>query len=485
MARHAPGTASPSRDSSDERLRAVPLALAETGLSLILGLVLLGDKSLWNDETYSATVASGSWRSMWESWRHWDANMTLYDVLLRLWRELGTSDAFLRLLSVLFAAGSVYVVFALGRRLFGARAGLIAALLLAVAPFYLQRSQEVRSYTLFVLLVCLAASCFVVAVDQPTRSAPWVGAVVFSALACAAHFMALFVVVAFVASLVVVPRSELPVRRLSASTIGFVVLTAPLGYLVLAGREGQLWWVVRPDLHAVLGQPAHVAGEALLTISFGVLFVVAAVLARRALLSGATWRHRWHLAFVCSWLVLPPEMALVYTFVRSPLYVDRYLLGSLPALVLVAGYAIAQLSRRWATVALATLVVLSGVQIVTWYRAEPRENWRGAVAHVLAHSRTTDGIAFCSVRRPFEYYVVNSDGARPRPLWTRDPWRAGYHESGGSVPTASWPDRVWVVTTDGHHGSSAACFAHELAAYRQLGRSSFDGRIVTELWERR
>jgi hypothetical protein len=69
-------------------------------LSLILGFVAVGDKSLWSDETYSATVASGSWQSLYESWRVHDANMSLYSVALHLWRDLASSETFLRSLSV-------------------------------------------------------------------------------------------------------------------------------------------------------------------------------------------------------------------------------------------------------------------------------------------------------------------------------------------------------------------------------------------------
>jgi hypothetical protein len=42
-----------------------------------------------------------------------------------------------------------------------------------------------------------------------------------------------------------------------------------------------------------------------------------------------------------------------------------------------------------------------------------------------------------------------------------------------------------MVTTDGRHGESDVCFPRELAAYQRIGRTSFDGRIVTELWQRR
>src|SRR5579863_9713794 len=52
----------------------------------------------------------------------------------QLYRMFGVHEVFARLLVIAFSLGTVVLLFAFGRELFGVRAGLIAALLFAVAP---------------------------------------------------------------------------------------------------------------------------------------------------------------------------------------------------------------------------------------------------------------------------------------------------------------------------------------------------------------
>ena len=474
-----------SRLDSDERLDrvAVPLALAECALALVLGLITLGGKSLWSDETYSASVASGTWHSMYTSWRQWDANMTLYDVLLRLWRGVGTSDAFLRSLSVLFAAASVFVVFALGRRLFGPTTGLVAGLLLATAPYFLQHSQEVRSYTLLVLLVC-GATFFLVVAMESERVASWVGFAVCAALAFYAQFIVVLVFMAWAVSLLVVPRRELPVRRLLASGGAIAALCAPGVYLAVTGRPDQLSWLPRPGWHAAIGQPSHVAGGAVLSILLLGALVVAGVMAARVWRSN--WTTRWAIGLVGAWLLLPPVVSLAYSLLVSPIYLDRLLLVSLPALVLAVAFGICRLTSAWAIAVLAVLLTVSTVRIVDWYRAPSFQDWRGATAFVLDRARPGDGIAFCGKQQPFEYYVVQAGRARPpRPLSPADDWQAGYHPfTAAPVPARDWPSRVWVVTSAVDEASRPeSCFDHELGTRTRATRANFDGDLTIELWD--
>ena len=69
----------PTTDQSRERDArfARPLVAAEVTLSLLLGFITIGSKSHWLDEAYSATVASGTWQSLYRSWRLSDTNMAL------------------------------------------------------------------------------------------------------------------------------------------------------------------------------------------------------------------------------------------------------------------------------------------------------------------------------------------------------------------------------------------------------------------------
>ena len=79
--------------------------------------------------------------------------------ILALWMTFSNSDAWLRGLSVIFALGSVALLYELGRSLFNETTGLIAALMLTLSPLFLNHAQEVRYYTLSTC-VTLAGTLF-------------------------------------------------------------------------------------------------------------------------------------------------------------------------------------------------------------------------------------------------------------------------------------------------------------------------------------
>ena len=91
----------------------------------------------------------------------------LYYWLLNLWvRLFGLSENGLRSLSVFASAATVGLTYDLGRRLFGRVAGLLAAFLLAIAPFHIYYAQEARMYALLTLWATLLVSSFIVFLQQ-------------------------------------------------------------------------------------------------------------------------------------------------------------------------------------------------------------------------------------------------------------------------------------------------------------------------------
>src|SRR5262245_42333986 len=112
--------------------------LVVTLLGLGLRLYQIGTEGLLPDEGISIQRVRDA---------HWDYLRPLYFLVLWLWIRLGDSVAMLRLPSALMGAGTIPLVYLIGQRLFTPRAGLIAALLVAVSPLHLNHSQEIRMYS--------------------------------------------------------------------------------------------------------------------------------------------------------------------------------------------------------------------------------------------------------------------------------------------------------------------------------------------------
>jgi len=130
------------------------LALVLVALGLRLAQLLF--QPLWWDEGWSLYFAGSDLGTILRLTAV-DIHPPLYYLLLHAWiRPLGSSVLAVRLLSVLIGAATVPLLYATGRRLGGERAGFLAALLLAVSPFHIYYSQEVRMYGLVTFFGLLA-----------------------------------------------------------------------------------------------------------------------------------------------------------------------------------------------------------------------------------------------------------------------------------------------------------------------------------------
>lgn len=81
-----------------------------------------------------------------------DFHPPLYHLLLHFWLYFGKSEIFARLPSVFMGTASIFLTYKIASSLKIKSGSLLAALLLAVSPFHIYYSQEVRPYMLFTFL---------------------------------------------------------------------------------------------------------------------------------------------------------------------------------------------------------------------------------------------------------------------------------------------------------------------------------------------
>ena len=140
---HAPG--------ADEGRGALQLALL--GL-IVLGALLrfygLGSQSLWVDEVMTLRAANVG-GEMGLRTALWNIQGPFHTALVRWVSMFSTSEAALRCLSAVAGVAVIPVVYLLGRDMVDRKAGLMAAALLAVSPFAVWYSQEVRNYSFVIL----------------------------------------------------------------------------------------------------------------------------------------------------------------------------------------------------------------------------------------------------------------------------------------------------------------------------------------------
>src|SRR5947209_7794608 len=172
-------------------------------LALGFNLYRLGTPSIWFDEAFSVELARQPLPLLWHIIFGLEPNMELYYLLLHGWLAvtgmLGqhSTEFVVRLPSAIFAALSTVVVFLLGRRFLTMPAGLMAAGLYLLNDLQLVYAQQARSYSLQLLLTCIAWYAFFAAITGESYAKRWwmcyIGA---TTLAVYTHLFSLFILLA-------------------------------------------------------------------------------------------------------------------------------------------------------------------------------------------------------------------------------------------------------------------------------------------------
>ena len=139
-----------------------------TGFSLALRTQAIHGR-YWIDEGLSVGISSHPLTDIPGLLRQ-DGSPPLYYLILGVWtRIFGIGEADTHALSIAFTLAAVPIAFAVGRALFGARAGWFAALLVALNPFLTYYAQETRMYALVSLLSLIVAGTFALVFVQRRR----------------------------------------------------------------------------------------------------------------------------------------------------------------------------------------------------------------------------------------------------------------------------------------------------------------------------
>lgn len=127
-------------------------------LAIVLRLVNL-NQSLWLDEAVQAVTAQKSVAFIWQEIVG-DFHPPAYHLLLNFWAgNFGSSEIALRIPSVLFGVGTVWLVYKIAQKLI-TNYQLLAALFMATAPFHIYYSQEARMYSMACFFATLSMFYF-------------------------------------------------------------------------------------------------------------------------------------------------------------------------------------------------------------------------------------------------------------------------------------------------------------------------------------
>lgn len=431
--------------------------LAVTASAFLGRAVLLGSvPRFWGDEAFNAVQVRKPLLAMLDVVRH-DSHPPLLYLLQWLIAQLSSSPTALRAVSAVAGTLAVPLAAALGRRVGGDRAGLLAAAVLAAFPGFVQSSRDARGYSLAMMLVLAAALALWRATEHPTLGR----LLLYGVCVAAAVYTHYFTVFAIGCQLLV----ALGVFRPTRATAARLVIACGLGGLSLVPwllvaiaqfqHVGSPFWVAPihmdtffSDLVTRLGQTP---GQELTTVATWV--GEAAVIPLVVILYRRSDPKRGRGLVFLLLCAIAPTVALVLLSLWKPVYDARFILMFWGPGEAVVGASLVVVGWRWGTVAVC--VALAAASVVSLVQIQ-RPDFNVVAAPLVGHVRDGDVVALAG---PDHYFSIAYAGDAPtvralRVVADSVPWyfgTAGYPRGTEvrAVPVAS--GRIYVVSDEGSH----------------------------------
>jgi hypothetical protein len=308
------------------------------------------------------------------------AHPLLFQAILSIGYQLDSSEMFGRVAAAVLGVATVYVTYLLGRLLYGTRAGLIAAALLAVMPYHVVVTRQILLDGPRTLLTTL--TLYLLARYALTERLTWFNAAAASlGLAVLCKEDSVILLGAIYAFLALTPALRIDIRHLIGAAAIFALIVAAMTVaLDWAGRTGTggdyiAWQLFRRPNHSLLFYPAVVP------VAIGIGVIAAAGAGLWLLRRDASWRE----TLLLSWIAVPAAF-----FQLFPVKGFQYLLPIAPVVAVLAGRffahwdprslpspavvtSVRSLMRARFAVPVALGIVLVSLVIPSWQRVQPSQ----------------------------------------------------------------------------------------------------------------
>lgn len=420
------------------------------------------NQSYWRDEVFSVLLSLKDPLGIIQSTSQ-DVSPPLYYLILHYWILLFNSqEVSVRTLSLVFHVLTAIVVFFIARSLFRSIAARIfVPLLIFFNPFLLAYAFEARPYSMVAFLTVLAV--YLVIKKRLVLSGLVIG------LGILTHNFFLFTFCGFMLWWLYINRKKIPLIQ------GMLFASFPLLSILLWGSV--IWtqwakvaggfWIKTPTntifLHTVevfsQGSATYLAAPMLYTFSLLLFFFAFSYWMIKDSYEETSVPLLF--AFVG---VAPIVITYFISVFFAPIYHERYLIGSLPVLLLLASYSLYHLFLERKTVRYLLIIFIAVYSILLWQTAEeitrsttkPAINY--GVKQILLKAQSGDIIIPKDVLNFLEtkYYVQQSNRQIPVYAYSADgkiPFYIGsiLYDNSEIIQSIPKNKRVWQIEPDGGH----------------------------------
>lgn len=384
------------------KARGAALLLAAT-----LSLLSVFRRSIATDEAFTWGIVSVPTSDLGEALSFTSGNMLPYFSLQRLVVQVSDGPIALRLVSVVAFLATVLVLSRATERWFGGRASLITTFLTATSVPLVYYSAEARSYAVVALSVTMMWLAAERMINDPTRrNGALLAIAVF--IASSSHLVVMLTLPFVALALGFLPRWRGVTETIKLS-LPLGIGAVPVVALVAAGEGSQTDWIpgLGPGTIAragriLLGDHAQYTRE-YSGFLISALYVVSLAILGYVLFSFKD-KLQTHHHLLLLWLVSGP-ISLTAISVVNPLLWHRYLIGTLPAMLVLLGWAFSKVDPKiYKTVPLA-LVVLGAIRLVA-LSPHSADEYEAVADAIEARADPSDAFVVTTawVRVGFDYY---------------------------------------------------------------------------------
>jgi mannosyltransferase len=440
-----------------------PIAAALFGLTLVALLLRfwgLTRQSLWADEALTIVYAGIFGRYTADKF-FLDLQGPVHAAALHLWTCLfGTGEAALRSFGAILGTATIPCFYWALRPVLRREAALLACLLLAVSPFHLWYSQEVRNYVLLILMAVVSIGAYL-RILQGRKG--WVLYTVANVLGLLSNLSHAFLLGAQALGLIGFGRRrQALLARLALSWTATVLVLTPwfvqfyhrmvvpsgltghpatrdltlvrgattvpifgLPYAYYAFATGYSYGPSLAELHetAGAGLAASVRGQLPALLWAVAALGVVGILGARKL-----WREGGPQRFWLLLLILPVALTYLVALLNVKIFNVRYAAVAFPALLVVLTMGVFAPARAWVRWSLLTAILIPFGVSIAGYEFDSRywkEDARSAAAFIRAETRPGDLLLTVGSDLPLSVYYWPAGGGVPPGLerWNIVTWQ--------------------------------------------------------------
>jgi mannosyltransferase len=356
-----------------------------------------------------------------------DVHVPFYHEILHIWQLIfGSNVSLARFLSFIFFLLSIPLMYALGKLCYDARTSLFATTLFSISPFMNWYGNEIRMYSLFVLIVLLN-QYFFIRIFKDRRETAWWGFGITAFLGMYTHYF--FFLVLLSDALFYFYNKKLfepfALRRFFNMYLLLAILFVPWVFFVfhlgqIANTTPTLPSPTTVNFFNTLSQflfgfqTDHLNTFLVSLWPLTVLFVFLA-LRKNSKVAPET-------IYLLFCFLLPNVVAFAVSIAWKPIYLTRYLIFTMPSMYFVLSWLVSTYPRFLGNIVRGVLI---GVMAITLCieavsaTTPVKENYREATAYLNENSGPSDIIAISAPYTiyPVLYYYSGPASLATLPIW--------------------------------------------------------------------